>query len=111
MDMDVEEIASDTDVEDAASDPWEIIEDLPAYIIRSLVVPIPGHVEPRVRNEILNISKLNLLAIVPQGDPRPPEDIADDEAGVAEGCYAIPVRPYSAPRIRGPGRQHEVVLR
>merc|ERR1712008_570076 len=48
----------------------EDVEQWPAFMLRTLIVPIPGHVEGSNRNEVINLSKLVLLRIVPQGQPR-----------------------------------------
>mmetsp|Transcript_95505 Transcript_95505/g.189286 ORF Transcript_95505/g.189286 Transcript_95505/m.189286 type:complete len:191 (-) Transcript_95505:138-710(-) len=92
----------------------ERAEDMPAHMIKTLVVPIPHFVEPDDKNELLNMSKQLLLTLVPKADPRQPHEIAANREGRVEGRDALPrnlARSDSAPTLKGLGQQHKVVLR
>jgi len=96
-------------------------EDDSALMLGALVVPIPGHVEQSHCNDLLNLSKEILFTLVPRADPpRRTEGAAQGQDvllahgdGATQRHDVMPrtnKRSNSAPRLRGPGRQHEVVL-
>ena len=66
----MDEIDDETD--DEIHDFWlpDDVNEWPAFFLRTLVVPIPGHVEGSDQNEVINLSKLVLFSLVPQGEPR-----------------------------------------
>ena len=118
---DLDEDSEEDLLEDALEDPLEDldqwpdrVEDVPAYVIKSLVVPINEYLEPNEKNEILNMSKQILTTLIPQADPRLPREIVADGQGPVEGRDALPrnfARSDTAPTLKGPGQQHKVVLR